>query len=92
MTLLPIGVATADPPPIAPNAPLRMPKAPGPKLELPQVDPLAPPLMLEHSRPLQMPRSTPHRTLNRFPGAEAAEPEEDEATGDEATPRQFLHP
>ena len=93
MTFLPIGVVTAGAPPVAPNAPLRMPKAPGPKLELPQVDPLAPPLMLERSQPLQVPRTAPPlRTLNRFPGAETAEPDEDEAAGDEGPSRQYLHP
>ena len=74
-SLMPVGLAGAEPPPIEPPAPLSVPTPGAPKLRLPQIAPPPPSMMLDQIRPLQVPDRSARPTLNRFP---SAEPESDE--------------
>ena len=87
-----VSPAAADPPPLAPAAPLKVPTPNMPKLRMPDIAPPPASLMLDSVRPLQMPQSGPRPTLNRFPGVET-DPNDDNdgrAAGDDDEPRLHL--
>jgi hypothetical protein len=85
----PLG-ASADPPPLAPAAPLTVPTAVQPKLRVPEIAPPPASLMLDSVRPLQLP-SAPRPTLNGFPGVDPASNEDSEGmAGQEEEPRLHL--
>jgi hypothetical protein len=86
-------VATAaDPPPLAPAAPLTVPTPAQPKLHVQEMAPPPPSLMLDSVRPLQLPQSAPKPTLNRFPGVDPGSNEDSDGMADqeEQEPRLYL--
>ena len=84
--------AFADPPPLAPAAPLTVPTPAQPKLRVQEMAPPPPSLMLESVRPLQLPQSAPRPTLNGFPGVDPGSNEDSEgmAGQEEQEPRLYL--
>jgi hypothetical protein len=83
--------ALADPPPLAPEAPLTMPTPAQPKLRVQQMAPPPASLMLDSVRPLQLPQSQQRPTLNRFPGVEADSNDDSEGMAGQQEEEPRIH-
>ena len=93
LSLLALNAAMAQP--LAGESPLTLPTPAGPKLNLPQIEPVEPPLMLDTVRPLQMQPQRQPPSLGLLPDSESIETpvpqdESEESGSDEAPPALHL--